>query len=1105
MPDIDIYKSSAWHEFIENKDHWLGTDPLIMIIPEPADKLHLAKAFSDLNPNALFTIPELIENYLKGLGEKGLISLHGLESILSSIITESFAPYLKIEKYKQGYVKALADFIFNFRKTANTDLQSALTDFKADQLTFKEKDLIKIYAEYERKLPDYGFDLKSGLAELIRNTTEKNSARHLGISDHARIVFFGFNFINPLEAEFIFTVFQNTTGVVFLLCEDPGASEPAVRVQKSSAELLKRSPGVTVEHQLPALNQANFFKTLANTVFNLDSGSNRPIAEPERKLFITKENNRFSEMVSIARRIKHLTENGVSLKDIRIVTPEYQLYSSIIREVFPEYGIPFSLENGVPLLRFPLAAVIFNLVNQSIHSNPYLLREKIFSSPYISFSTEVNPPDLAKYQQSTGVEFIPAERLKLFLQPARYRLDFRDTGNILMQAYRAVKPAPETHQLEVVKQYLDRLDWKDATEKQNTVFRCLIQFYLRSQAEKSLAAWQSRMSGAEFKEALLGIFTRFNIEENIKFSNHIGRNSREFGIRERDTAILKQINKLLDEMNSFLAPLSKSPAEKFALLELVRIFSRLMSEAALPSGASAGVSVQPADTGEYQKWEYSFICGLVDGEFPGTDEFNFLQPKKEGLSLGHAYTSVDHARNHFYHLIRSTVKTLFLSRPLSDNGRRLPVSPFIKEIEKCLPVEIDAAAESIHTSEQLYSPREKLFLIGKKVDYNYHQALPLLKEIKQDEALFKKITAIMRFDGLVLNSAKFSEFDGVFGSNPAAGTLLSKDLDKITFTAAIFERYAACPLRFFLDEIMGLKSEPDYHPDITEAGLLIRTILKEYTTKAAETKGIPDEAGLLIRELISRHYNDQYRSAEDAFQVRFKNQLLAGLGQPEARRPGLFYAFLEYEKKAPDLIRPYSGNLSGTIKLGDELEIRVEIDRIDLTQSSDNFILYLYTTASTGNPGKILTGLRFDLPLAILWFSGYTEERRLKIPVAGAGLYLVKNLKEIKRGGYFAKSSIKASRQSNVSEKHPIFSGQREGFIEDEDFAPALEKIKNHILRLYKLMKKGIFHLPLCDEAEQSCLNCSFDRVCRKDQLRLERLRYNLKDDEDINVVREII
>jgi len=57
-------------------------------------------------------------------------------------------------------------------------------------------------------------------------------------------------------------------------------------------------------------------------------------------------------------------------------------------------------------------------------------------------------------------------------------------------------------------------------------------------------------------------------------------------------------------------------------------------------------------------------------------------------------------------------------------------------------------------------------------------------------------------------------------------------------------------------------------------------------------------------------------------------------------------------------------------------------------------------------------------------------------------------------------------------------------------------------------MHKGVFHLPLCFAAEQTCHNCSFARLCRKDQLRLEKLRNSITGNaltgEKLNLVTDI-
>ncbi|MCL6590159.1 MAG: PD-(D/E)XK nuclease family protein [Firmicutes bacterium] len=1111
MARVEIYKAGSWHDFIANYDLWRGTGASFVILPENEDKFYTAKLFKDLNISGIFTITELIGRYLKNAGKKGLISKQVLESLLGSIISRSTMPYFKIEEYKQGYVKALTDFIYNFQRTSTTDLQSAIGIFKNGRLTLKEKDLIKIYAEYEAKLPEYGFDLKSGLAEFIRQTDAENIRRLLGIPENGRVIFAGFDYISPLEEQFILTVFQKGGGTAFLACENPAAPEQAVRIRKNVVNLLERSQNITVEHKIPPLCPEHFFGRLSNRIFNSDPAliqEGAAVFPQPGKVVITKDNNRFTEIVSIARRIKHLAEAGVPFREIRIVAPEYQLYGQIIEEVFPDYGIPFSMETGVPLLRFPLASVILQTVSQSINANPYTMREKLFSSPYLSFTSKIGSADLNRYQDFIGVRFVPEDKLEQLVKSnIIYRLDFNYIQNTREKAYRAIKPLSGAGQFEVIKRYLDGLPWDSADKRLEHLGHCLIQLYLLAQAEKALSVWRTKMDGSEFKESLLGLLHRFRIEENISFLAGLDGSPVEYKVQERDQAILKLVQTILDQLIIDAASLEKPDGEKLPLVELARIFTRLMNEARLPASDDGGISVQPAGWGQYKLWEYTFICGLVDEEFPGRDDFNFLHPKKDGLSLGNDYTTVDHARNYFYHLVRSTGRALFLSAPLSHNGRKLSPSPFIKEIEKILPAEAAGQEEPSFDSGRRYSLREKLIFIGKNADLHYDLVLPLLKEVKlENETYFNTILEILRFDGLTLSSLAFSEFDGIFHHNSqATADLLRERLKQTVFTPEVLERYAACPLRFLFGDILGLKTEPDYHPDVSANGVLIRSILKEYTARACEIRGIPEDAAGFLKNAIARQVKESYQDGEDAFQVRFIKGLSAGLGERDVKRPGLFYAFLKHEKEAPDLLQPYSGNIAGLVRLSDELAVQVEIDRADLTRAGDYIVLFSYTTADTGNPAKVFRGLRFDLPLAVLLFSNYAAGKRLRPTVAGAGMYLVKSPRNIKRGGYFAVSDIKASRQTAVCAEQPVFSGQREGFIASEDFETALEKIKDHIKRLYALMKKGVFHLPLCDEADQTCANCTFRRICRKDQPRLDRIWAGARDDEGLNIIREII
>lgn len=619
----------------------------MVILPENEDKLNVAQSFKALNISGFFTIPELIDRYLKSVGEKGLISKPVIESMLSSMLSENVTSYLKMEEYKQGYVKALADFIYNFQRTSLLDLESAVEKFKTGNLSLKEKDLIKIYAAFEAKLPDYGFDLKSGLVEFTQKTNRENIRCHLGIQANTQIVLCGFRCLTPTEDAFMLTLFQKADRVLFLTCEDAAASGQAVLVRKNIDKLLEQTGNLAVEHQVPPLNPELFFESLSQRIFQPDPDFTQKeitaLSQSSGRVLIIEENNRLAEIVSIARQIKRLAETGVSYREIRIVAPEYQLYRQIIGEVFPDYDIPLASEGGIPLIRFPLATLILQMVNQSIGANPYAIREKILASPYTAgFSAEIKPDSLLKYQESSRVEFISGDQLLKSLELNNlYRLDFQFIKNLREKAYRTVKPAPGTSQLQIAKEYLDGLFWESEAEQQAYLVQCAIQFYLLSLAEKTLSAWRAQLSGLEFKEALLGLIRRFGIEENIGFAAGKDRFSIEYRVQERDRVILVQIQSILDELVIDTQAMGKLAGEKIGLAELARIFTRLMTEARLPELVDDGVGIQPVDRGQYHLWNYTFICGMVDGEFPGEEVFNFLCPKKDGLSLGHEFTTVD--------------------------------------------------------------------------------------------------------------------------------------------------------------------------------------------------------------------------------------------------------------------------------------------------------------------------------------------------------------------------------------------------------------------------------------------------------------------------------
>ncbi len=1117
MSDSKSFKAVSWTAIIEQQVKWLPAGPLVMVIPDGEDKEQVASLFADIDETNIFSVTELVELYaVNTLGQKGLISIPFIESIVSTIINTGLLPYLNIETHRQGYTRAIAGFINNFRCTSTTSLRQAFIDFKIEKPGFREKDLIKIFSEYEERLGERGIDYRGALESFFDRVTEDNLCSGFSFEKETCFVYFGFSYLAPLEVKFFKYLIRYAAHSVFLHCADDEASEQSRRTEASLTEVLAEFSPRHLEALPSGSTHTDPFAPAARALFQ---STEQPPGRHDLVIKISKENNRYLEVVAMATHIKNLENTEADLSRIKVILPEYDLYSTIIGEVFPEYSIPYTLSKGLPLTSYPLAMVINALVCQSTVSNPFPLREMVFSSPYTSYQTGPSSHELYEYQVSAGLKILTEQEIAFIADREglkKIELDYTYQKTLSRKAYRATNPAQGTPVLAVVALYLDKLTWNKEAEKKEAFYKALKQFFALQEAEKELSFGQSRLNSKGFKTAVLDLMGRFHLEDNISPKNGSSssakdQSSTEAAVANRDRRIIREVKDLLDSLVQKMGPETSLPVS-----ELIKFFERLMKEARFkyrfsPKAGENGatekptVNIEPIEQGHYRMGDYIFVCGLVDGEFPAKDEFNFLLPQKEGLGLGRAYTSVDYARNRFYHLLRSARKAFYISAPISNNGRMLPLSPFLQELKRQLPNENNITSSRQETgnselpNERPISIREKLIYIGKNVDENYDRARPLLMELyDSDQAYTNRLLDILRHDSLAMSNASLSEYDGLFRADSIVYEELAESINRISFTPEVIERYASCPLRFFLDNVMGLKKEPDYHPDTTDRGVLIRSFLHEYTMAAAKNGAIPADAAKMLYESVTTYFASRNNDFTDAFEKRFQDRLIASLYDQEARRPGLFAAFLAFEHNSPEKLTPFAGNLTGSINLQDQLSIVINIDRIDLAPAADSLIIYNYSTAETGDVSKMLRGLRFDLPLALLYLVENTEIYCNGKSVGGAGVYLVKSPKQIKRGGYLAKEKLRAKFRDQVSDHEPLFSGQREGFWSDEEFDEKLQLIRETIFRIHRLMLTGVFHLPLCTEKDQSCSNCSFYRICRKDQLRLDRLYYNMQNEPNL-------
>ncbi len=1110
MSAITFCVAETWAEFLRQQKVWLKSTAKtsLIIIPMHWQREQLQVFLPDfiiLNPE------ELLARYIKlKYNQNTLLSKQVMEQLLFSIISQTptadrafSSRFLNIETYYQGYALALTDFILDFRQNGEDNLLHSLNKFKGEALSAQERDLIDIHIEFETLLARQNlYDYRRAVFDFLDEKVKGHLSHIFPELKEPTLVILGFDHITPLESKLLGRLMYRNPQTIFTCCQNPGAAPATFKCQDSLNIFIEKVKqvfkdnlnSVTLDSQPVSVMTA-----LSQLIFKDEK--NTKVINENNRLQLHSANDRFQEMTFIARQIREIQMAGIAYKNMRIICPDYELYAALILETFPDYEIPFFMHHGTPLAFYPLAQLFSNFVNNPLVLNPFPLREHIFSSPYTTFSGEVNVDELIKF---VNQYFPEAAEIKNYIQstlksPQKFELNYLATLSLQKKANQAVRSIKNLHPYQVVVQYLQNRASIDKQKVQEEIYKATIQYYLISQAEKSLNVWRKQMMPAAFRSGIERFIQRFEIEQNIQKSDS-GSDKVLTAMIQQDLEVLKTIRQVAEAVEIQFTALSQGSEKTYDLTDLGRSFLALMADPKnfVPTGKPGGVQVFRTLDAPVGFWPCTFLVGLIDGEFPEGAQFNFLQPRHEGEVLSSDLSFVDRDRQQFYQLVAATTQRLFLSYPVSNAGKKLLTSPFIHETEKCFTDDLSAEFDS---SNLLFTNREKLVFLGKRIDFYDADTKNLLQQFQKHlPDYFEQIRQVFECDGMRNNINNFSRYDGLFATATGVDEIQRHLADYSAYQVELFERFAGCPLRFLFDDLVHLKPAflQDYHPDTTTRGIAIHQILLEYSKAAAQNSGIPPDAAKILLDAAENVLAQQLNERDDLFNYHFKNSLLAGLStenQNKPRRPGTLAAFLENESTAPDLIKPYLADLTfepdspENCFLIQEIPFYLHIDRVDSTQDDQFLMIYNYSIGDLGNVDGIGKGLKFKLPLQILALRRWLAVQNNSREVGGAGTYLVKNYRNIKRGGYFAIKDLQASRKEVVSNETPIFSGQRRyGFLPGANFEQELDRVQERIGKIKHQIEKGVFHLPLCAIRDQICDNCHFIRICRKEQLRLDKL-----------------
>jgi len=976
-----------------------------------------------------------------------------------------------------------------------------------------ESDLTWLFGDYEEiKREICGYDEDDIMSSASLFLKDGNIPRMLVDTDV--IVLDGFMNLSRVEEDILFYLFSSSKEVWWLLDYDSTAVDPirefqlscgreeplywqgrekgregfsgqheAYRISYSLVSLMDRSEDAGFDSNLERAKEVSFLNPAAKGLYikgqlgGIDSSS----------LKVRRFGNRVQEVRSIASEIKLIIheeglDSSCDLGKIRIVFPDLHDYSSLIAEVFKEYGLPFSLTSGLQLPFHPLSNIFIHIFEIPLNR---FQREDIFclfsSSSVKYITTEETDPafrireeHLLKGDELSEVEILINEApekscpdsfdIFLFDQVAR-RCGLNNLGGDLSEW---LSPVRNFYQ-EVCRNVRS----EEKREEQRLEYYAFI--YQAGMLQEILDLFKGLVgpgSSKDIMDQIFQILEMMGLPENIVEPEEsladIGSDTKRV-MKRRDIKAYTMLNDLLLAS----AREVKVAVDLFGireghnlLAELYAAFRRRLNSAYLLDERNPNV-IRVSQWLETRGRSFDYI-------FAGRDVRDFIMPESPNRMF-RIMDSIDQSKYLFSHLLRNYNKRLYLSWPEYSSEKEVQPSQALVDLELMMKSHFPAdsgpgSLESLFRWEDatyLTSGREMLDAnIRKEVDdveitSVLKQIIPMKGSL---ESLVRGINAIdsrRSVDGL-------TEYDGIVEKAGMFSSFLNER--NMIMSPSQLDSLANCPMQYLFARIYGLGiiDEPDVEVSPVDWGSHLHGILKTFFDILRKRGKSVADLGLgrafsLARKVVEDYFTGAPLLERFEYFESQKREFLDGLDSEE--REGVFARVLRFEEMA------LGGRVPAGIEYGfgfgddnpvflGKTRLRGVIDRFDVAKDDKNAAyIYDYKTGATPSPGMIKRGLSFQLP-------GYIKGLNtcLDVKMVSAVYYSLRRDVLLKESPLKSDVTDHGARGLDISHMTLI-----------DEFAD----------QLMLLLEKGRFHHST-DEA--NCRYCDFKYACYKDSRRMDHL-----------------
>ena len=786
--------------------------------------------------------------------------------------------------------------------------------------------------------------------DIISLALEELKSRGSTAGDFPKtFILYGFYDLNPLQKEIVSRL--DALGELFVF-SPVTTDEPAAEYTRPTVDFFSHlNKGMDTKTHGPIDDEKPIYAISRRlfsprTDFSIDTKDSIRIVTASGSL---------GETEAIAMEILREKENNPDLRwrDIGVVARDLSAVSENLKGILTQYSIPAFIEDGTPLRRYPEVRAFFSLIG-AVETG---LRRKnittLLSSDYFSWPSLESAEEEWVRENSHLAEVI-ARQSRVISGPTQ---------------------------------------WKGAWRKETIDFEYPIgdvdEMY--PEREKSIRRIKRFKSlTRETVYALIGDLTSIPDTATPKDYSDIFGNLFLKYIRKRGDS---DPYDLVKEMIVYMADISN---KKISLIEFIHLIKRETEDLSIPDPPDRD-AVYVSDVMGIRGlfFDILIVFGMNEKVFPRIRNSDPLICETTRKRLGLPTMTSQYLEDKY--LFALTIRTaggrlILVYQRSDDSGRKSIPSIFLRELLSKTKIEddrpkVDKPSNKAPTKKYRKDYPRLIFQEDEISKYREKDFRVSVAADPKDVEIARAIVSTSNFlrDGLVSRDARsykkpFDIYDGVIGHHEE----LLKNL--LPLTAKKLETYSACPFRFFMEYVLGVREieEATEEEDIEaiEMGSAYHRVLT-HLFRTLKSKGMlpltesdVDTASDLLQKIVIDEVSKKFKGLILDLVLRAREESikenLKELIDREAGSEKDDFIPTHFEKPFGTRRREESGGIPYlTLDIeGRELVFSGRIDRIDVNKNDKLFVVIDYKKKRPAGQRKLETeieeGGHFQMPLYIM-------------------------------------------------------------------------------------------------------------------------------------------